>query len=131
MPIEALIASLCRALGLPPRGTPPAGGPAAGGPTPAAKAGADESGPKGRNSGPASHRASSNVRRTMPAEEFGRPEGERRIHTTGEIFNQDRELAPALPGDDRPLAGTGPPGDTGPPAVVPPPAAALPHNRHG
>ena len=83
LPIEALIASLCRALGLPPRGTPPAGGPAAGGPTPAAKAGADESGsgPKGRNSGPASHRASSNVRRTMPAEEFGRPEHERSIHT--------------------------------------------------
>ena len=30
LPIEALIASLCRALGLPPRGTPPAGGPAPG-----------------------------------------------------------------------------------------------------
>ncbi|MGO4125969.1 hypothetical protein AB4Z01_16315 [Inquilinus sp. YAF38] len=43
LPIEALIASLCRALGLPPLGTPPAGGPAA------AKAGADGAGagPKG------------------------------------------------------------------------------------
>ena len=43
LPIEALIASLCRALGLPPRGTPPAGGPAA------AKTGADDAGagPKG------------------------------------------------------------------------------------
>jgi len=49
LPIEALIASLCRALGLPPHETPPAGGPAAGGPaaggpTPAAKAGADDAG---------------------------------------------------------------------------------------
>jgi hypothetical protein len=49
LPIEALIASLCRALGLPPRGTPPAGGPAAGGPAAAAKSGADDpgAGPKG------------------------------------------------------------------------------------
>ncbi|MGF6233479.1 hypothetical protein QFZ27_007434 [Inquilinus ginsengisoli] len=44
LPIEALIASLCRALGLPPRGTPPAGSPAA-----AVKSGADDpgAGPKG------------------------------------------------------------------------------------
>ncbi len=44
LPIEALIASLCRALGLPPDGIPPAGGPAA-----AAKSGADDpgAGPKG------------------------------------------------------------------------------------
>ncbi|MBW8728864.1 MAG: hypothetical protein JF625_27415 [Inquilinus limosus] len=44
LPIEALIASLCRALGLPPPGTPPAGGPAA-----AAEAGTDDpgAGPKG------------------------------------------------------------------------------------
>ncbi|MGO4125073.1 hypothetical protein AB4Z01_11740 [Inquilinus sp. YAF38] len=44
LPIEALIASLCRALGLPPSGTPPAGGPAA-----ATKSGTDDSGagPKG------------------------------------------------------------------------------------
>ncbi|MGO4125366.1 hypothetical protein AB4Z01_13265 [Inquilinus sp. YAF38] len=131
LPIEALIASLCRALGLPPSGTPPAGGPAAGGPAGAANAGPPAAGPKGRTSGPALHRASSDVRRTMPDEEFGKPEGERRIHTTGAIFNPDRELAPALPADDRPLAGTGPPGDIGPPAAVPPPAAALPHNRHG
>ncbi len=49
LPIEALIASLCRALGLPPPGTPPAGGPAAGGPAAAAKSGADGAGagPKG------------------------------------------------------------------------------------
>ncbi|WP_342240707.1 hypothetical protein [Inquilinus sp. OTU3971] len=49
LPIEALIASLCRALGLPPPGTPPAGGPAAGGPAAAAKSGADDpgAGPKG------------------------------------------------------------------------------------
>ena len=115
LPIEALIASLCRALGLPPRGTPPAGGPAA-----ATKAGADDAGagPKGRTSDPALHRASSNVRRTIPAEDTGRPEGERCTHTTGEIFNQDREPAPTLPGDDRPLA------DTGPPATVPPPDPA-------
>jgi hypothetical protein len=38
LPIEALIASLCRALDLPPPGTPPAGGPAG------AKAGADDAG---------------------------------------------------------------------------------------
>ncbi|WP_342234920.1 hypothetical protein [Inquilinus sp. OTU3971] len=43
LPIEALIASLCRALGLPPPGTPPASGPAA------AKSGAHHAGagPKG------------------------------------------------------------------------------------
>ena len=49
LPIEALIASLCRALGLPPPGTPPAGGPPA-------------AGPKGQASDPASRRASSRER---------------------------------------------------------------------
>ncbi len=49
LPIGALIVSLCRALGLPPRGTPPAGGPA-----PAAKTAADGAGPKGQASDPAS-----------------------------------------------------------------------------
>ena len=49
LPIEALIASLCRALGLPPGGIPPAGGSA-----PAAKSGADDAGPKGQASDPAS-----------------------------------------------------------------------------
>ncbi|MGO4127942.1 hypothetical protein AB4Z01_26345, partial [Inquilinus sp. YAF38] len=44
LPIEALIASLCRALGLPPPGTPPAGGPAAGGPTGTVRSGADDPG---------------------------------------------------------------------------------------
>ncbi|MGL4964569.1 MAG: hypothetical protein ACRC67_25310 [Inquilinus sp.] len=60
LPIEALIASLCQALGLPPGGTPPAGGPAAGGPAAggpaaAAKTGVDDAGagPKGQASGPA------------------------------------------------------------------------------
>ncbi|MGO4125268.1 hypothetical protein AB4Z01_12760, partial [Inquilinus sp. YAF38] len=88
LPIEALIASLCRALGLPPPGTPPAGGPAAGGPaaggtTAAAKAGADVAGagPKRQASGPASHRASSHLRSAIPAEDAGRPEHERSIHT--------------------------------------------------
>jgi hypothetical protein len=46
LPIEALIASLCRALGLPPRGTPPAGGPA-----PSAKAGWRTSRPSEESSG--------------------------------------------------------------------------------
>ncbi|WP_179221775.1 hypothetical protein [Inquilinus limosus] len=75
LPIGGLIASLCRALGLPPGGTPPAGGPAAGRPAvggpavggpavggpatgdpAAAKAGADEvgAGPKGQAREPAS-----------------------------------------------------------------------------
>jgi GAF domain-containing protein len=91
LPIEALIASLCRALGLPPRGTPPAGGPAA-----APKAGADDTGagPKGQASSPALHRASANVRRTMPAEDVGRPEGERPSGDTG-------PPATALPRDRR------------------------------
>ena len=45
LPIEALIASLCRALGLPPGGIPPAGSPAAAG-----KSGTDDpgAGPKGQ-----------------------------------------------------------------------------------
>ncbi|MGF6232524.1 hypothetical protein QFZ27_006479 [Inquilinus ginsengisoli] len=124
LPIEALIASLCRALGLPPHGTPPAGGPAG-----AAKSGADNAGagPKGQASGSTRRRAASSHDRTIPAEEFGRSEGERGIHiaATGEIFIQDREHAPALSGDDRP------PPSTGPPAPVPPPDPALPQNRHG
>ncbi|WP_429231174.1 hypothetical protein [Inquilinus ginsengisoli] len=91
LPIEALIASLCRALGLPPRGTPPAGGPAA-----VAKAGTAGAGPKRQASGPAPHRGSYNVRRASAAEDAGRP------------------------GDDRPSGGSGPPGDTGPPATAPP-----------
>jgi hypothetical protein len=101
LPIEALIASLCRALGLPPPGTPPAGGPAAGGPAAAAKSGTDDAGagPKGRNSGPALNRAASNLRRTIPAEGAGRPGGERCIHTVA----------------------------AGPPATAPPPDPALPH----
>ncbi|MGF6231933.1 hypothetical protein QFZ27_005888 [Inquilinus ginsengisoli] len=44
LPIEALIASLCRALGLPPPGTPPAGGPATGGPAVGSPAAAAKSG---------------------------------------------------------------------------------------
>jgi hypothetical protein len=129
LPIEALIASLCRALGLPPPGTPPAGGPAAGGPAAAAKSGANDAGagPRSQASGPTRRRDASNQDRTIPAEEFGRPGGERGIHTAaaGEICIQDREHAPALPGDDRP------PADTGPPAAVLTPDPVLPHNRHG
>jgi len=97
LPIEALIASLCRALGLPPGGMPPAGGPAAGDPAAgdpaaAAKAGADDAGagPKRRASSPAPHRASSNPCQATPAEDAGGP------------------------GNDRPS------GDTGPPATAPP-----------
>jgi hypothetical protein len=98
LPIEALIASLCRALGLPPPGTPPAGGPAAGGPAGAAKSGTDAAGPKGRNSGPALNRVSPNLRRTIPAEGAGWPGGERSVHTVA----------------------------AGPPATAPPPDPALP-----
>jgi hypothetical protein len=67
LPIEALIASLCRALGLPPGGPPPAGGPAAGGPTAAAKAGADDAGPKGQASDPASMQSALKRDRCIPA----------------------------------------------------------------
>jgi|GEM_PF-2287527 len=90
LPIEALIASLCRALGLPPHGTPPPGGPAAGGAPAAAKAGADAAcaGPKRQASGPAPGRASSS--HPIAAADDGGPE------------------------DDRPS------GDTGPPATAPP-----------
>ncbi|MBW8724176.1 MAG: hypothetical protein JF625_03320 [Inquilinus limosus] len=127
LPIEALIASLCRALGLPPppptggppTGGPPAGGPAAGGsgagrPGAAAKASAPATGPKA--SGPAPHRAGSNLSRAAPADDVGGPEGERRTHgiATGEVLDRNREPIPALPEDDRPLADTGPP-DTPPP----------------
>jgi hypothetical protein len=100
LPIEALIASLCRALGLPPRGTPPAGGPAAGGPAAAAKSGADDAGAgsKSQASGPALNRASSNLRRTVPAEGAGRLGGECCSHTVA----------------------------AGPPATAPPPDPALP-----
>ncbi|TSD89153.1 hypothetical protein FFK22_009265 [Mycobacterium sp. KBS0706] len=90
LPIEALIASLCRALGLPPGGMPPAGGPAASSPAAAAKAGTDAAGvgPKRQFSGPASRRASSS--HPIAAEDTGDP------------------------GDDQPS------GDTGPPATAPP-----------
>jgi hypothetical protein len=100
LPIEALIASLCRALGLPPHGTPPAGEPAAGGPVGAAKSGVDDAGagPKSQTSGPALNRASSNLRRTILAEGAGRPGGERCTHTVA----------------------------AGPPATAPPPDPALP-----
>ncbi len=76
LPVEALIASLCRALGLPPRGTPPAGGPAA-----AAKAGTDGAGasPKGQASGPAPCRASHSVL----AKDAGRPGDDRPSGDTG------------------------------------------------
>ncbi|MBW8729144.1 MAG: hypothetical protein JF625_28845, partial [Inquilinus limosus] len=47
LPIEALIASLCRALGLPAPGTPPAGGPAT-----AAKSDDAGTGPKGERGTP-------------------------------------------------------------------------------
>ena len=86
LPIEALIASLCRALGLPPRGTPPAGGPAAA----AAKAGTAGAGRRGQASGPASHRAPSNHCQSIPTEDAGGP------------------------GDDPPSGATGPPA-TAPP----------------
>ncbi|MGF6228631.1 hypothetical protein QFZ27_002586 [Inquilinus ginsengisoli] len=121
--IEALIASLCRALGLPPGGIPPAGGPAAGGPAAAAKSGTDDVGPKGQASGPAPRRASSNLRRAIPADAAGEPEGERGIHhgaATGEIFNRNREPVPTPPGDDRPDAVTGPPATAPPPDPAPP-----------
>jgi len=63
LPVEALIASLCRALGLPPHGTPPAGGPAA------AKAGADAAGagPKRQASGPAAAHPAVTRGRCTPA----------------------------------------------------------------
>jgi hypothetical protein len=119
LPIEALIASLCRALGLPP--PPPGGGPAAGGsgagrPGAAAKAGPPAAGPKGQASGSAPHRAASNLRHTAPADDDVGPEGERRTHgiATGEVLDRSREPIPTLPGDDRPSAGTGPP-DPAPP----------------
>jgi hypothetical protein len=69
LPIEALIASLCRALGLPPPGTPPAGGPAAGGPAAAVKSGVDDpgAGPKGQASGPASVQSALKRDRCIPA----------------------------------------------------------------
>ncbi|KGM30485.1 hypothetical protein [Inquilinus limosus] len=121
LPIGGLIASLCRSLGLPPGGTPPAGGPAAGGPEDGGAPGADRagSGPKGQAFGPASHRASSNAGGLIPAEDSGKPEGERRVHTAaGGVFNPDRKPALPSPGDDRPPAGTGPPG-AGPPDSAP------------
>jgi len=74
LPIEALIASLCRALGLPPGGTPPAGGPAtggraAGGRSAAAKAGAGDAGagPKRQASGPAAIQSAVTRGRCTPA----------------------------------------------------------------
>ncbi len=74
LPIEALIASLCRALGLPPRGTPPAGGPAA-----AAKSGADDpgAGPKGerRMHNLATGESSTGTGETRPGAARGRPTG--------------------------------------------------------
>ncbi|WP_342239654.1 hypothetical protein [Inquilinus sp. OTU3971] len=83
LPIEALIASLCRALGLPPPGTPPAGGPAAGRSAAAAKAGPPAAGPKGQVSGLARHRAASKLCRPIPADDAGGPEGERPSVGTG------------------------------------------------
>ncbi|MGO4123970.1 hypothetical protein AB4Z01_06200 [Inquilinus sp. YAF38] len=64
LPIEALIASLCRALGLPPDGIPPAGGPAG-----AAESGADDigTGPKNQASDPASIRSALRRGRCSPA----------------------------------------------------------------
>jgi len=96
LPVEALIASLCRALGLPSHGTPPAGGPAAGGPAAAAKAGAGDAGagPKRQASGPAPRRASSNHCRSIAAEHAGGPGNDRRSGDTG-------PPATAPPGDRR------------------------------
>ncbi|WP_342236529.1 hypothetical protein [Inquilinus sp. OTU3971] len=122
LPIEALIASLCRALGLPPPGTPPAGGPAAGRSAAAAKAGPPAAGPKGQVSSLARHRAASKLCRPIPADDAGGPEGERRILTTGEIF--DREPVLTLPD------GTGPPDGIRQPATAPPaPDPAPPRDR--
>ncbi|MGL4966217.1 MAG: hypothetical protein ACRC67_33660 [Inquilinus sp.] len=89
LPIEALIASLCRTLGLPPRGTPPAGGSAA-----AAKADDAGAGPKRQASGPAPHRASANHCQNVPAEEAGGPRDDRPSGDTG-------PPATAPPGDRR------------------------------
>ncbi len=100
LPIEALIASLCRALGLPPRGTPPAGGSTA-----AAKAGTNGAGagPKGQASGPVPHRTSSNHRQGIPAEDARRARG-----TTG------RPPAPGHPPRLRPATGGNGTTPTGP-----------------
>ncbi|WP_395681176.1 hypothetical protein [Inquilinus sp.] len=96
LPIEALIASLCRALGLPP--SPPAFAAVAGSAA-AAKAGPPAAGPKGQPPGPAPHRAASNLRRTVPADDVGGSE------------------------DDHPSTGTGPP------AMAPPPDPPPPRDR--
>ncbi|MFE0756266.1 hypothetical protein ACFW16_20050 [Inquilinus sp. NPDC058860] len=79
LPIEALIAGLCRALGLPPPGAPPAGGPAA-----ATKAGTDDAG------GTEGERSIHNL-------------------AAGEVLNQHREPALTRPKDDRPFGDTRPP----------------------
>ncbi|MGK9233165.1 hypothetical protein KXS07_16045 [Inquilinus limosus] len=107
LPIEALIASLCQALGLPPHGPPPAGGAAGAAGTP----GTAGAGPKGHASGPAPRHTASNLCHTIRAEDAGGHEGERRILTVaaGEIDGRSRESVQALAEDDRP------PGDTGPP----------------
>jgi hypothetical protein len=87
LPIEALIASLCRALGLPPPGTPPAGGPAAGGPAAAAKSRTDDA-----DTGSKGERCMPNL-------------------AAGEVFDRHREPLSALSGGDRP---TGPPATAAP-----------------
>ncbi|MFE0755467.1 hypothetical protein ACFW16_16025 [Inquilinus sp. NPDC058860] len=106
LPIEALIASLCRALGLPPDGIPPAGGSAA-----AAKAGAGDAGtgPTGRNRSPAAEPAFRDSGLPPPRTLDRTPGVHRALPTT--------DLGP--PGDPiyspDTTAGTGPPSATAPP----------------